>query len=197
VLWFCWNFELMKFCQHFANFRRNLLQNFGTISSPSPLPKKPREKCYLLHCANFHVCQISIIPLEMLSSADLNYFIDGMFNCVQVIWLGLCDTNRIYNAYAKFRQNFTHPLVIFFDETFTRKFRKSCTLSCQNFPETFARNLDESFVAATLVTHYVQTYIYGRFHDYSRHMTFWALYCHCKLQISLTTTGSFSILEYN
>jgi len=30
-------------------------------------------------------------------------------------------------------------------------FLKSCKLSCQNFPETFALNFDESFVAATLL----------------------------------------------
>jgi len=96
VLRFCWNFELVKFWQNFGKI-------FGEdFVSPSP-KKETWEMPYTALCKFYIFAEISIIPLEILSSADLNYFNGGMFNCVQVIWLGLCDTNE---SHVMFSQNF-------------------------------------------------------------------------------------------
>jgi len=107
----CGNFELIKFC-------RNFVKSFCNISEknrPPPPPYPPREKetremLYTALCKFDIFAKIWIIPLEILRSTKLNHFngSNSMFNCVQVIWFGLCDTNRIY-VIAKFCQNFTNP----------------------------------------------------------------------------------------
>jgi len=98
-----------------------------------------------------------------LNSADLNYFNGGMFNCLKVIWLGLLwnftvkyrnfdEILRKHNFSAKFRlrkisSKFHTSRVIFFDETFTRKFRQKVA----NFRAKIFRKLSrEIFVGATL-----------------------------------------------
>jgi len=70
-----------------------------------------------------------------------NYFDGGMFNCVQVIWLGLYNTNRI-----KCRQ-ISHVQGEIFRRNFHAKVSsKSFKLSCQNF----GKLSRVSFVTATL-----------------------------------------------
>jgi len=129
---------LLKFWAHeillkfWRNFRWNFLQYFGKFRPflpppPPPSIKNKHEKFlkkWQLHSANFKIfAEISIIPLEIWYYADLNNFNVGMFNCVQVIWLGLCDTNRI-KCFRKISSKFHSSRVIFFDQTFTRKFHR-------------------------------------------------------------------------
>jgi len=92
-----WAHEILPKC--WRKFRRNG-ENLGIILEKyrHPLPHKKRNVRIFIYCAVqiLHSCRnLDKIPLEILISADLNYFNGGMFNCLQVIWLGLCDTNRV------------------------------------------------------------------------------------------------------
>jgi len=120
VLQFCWNFELIQFCQ---NYGETFSETFGNISGkscpPSP-PKKTWEFSYTALCKIYIFATNLIITLEILSSADLNYFIGGMRNCVQVIWLGLPSMwykSHVYNVFPKILSKF-HPECVKFWRNF-------------------------------------------------------------------------------
>jgi len=90
-----------------------------------------------------------MIPLEILSSADLNFFNGGMFNCVQVMWLGLCDKNRIL-SFRKISSKFHTSRVKFVNETFTRKFSQKAS----NFPpKIFRKFLRQILTKVSLPQH--------------------------------------------
>jgi len=86
LLWFFLKFWAHKILPKFwRNFWRNFLQYFGKISSPLPLPQKKKKKkekiFYTALCKIYILAKILIIPLEILSSANSNYFNGGMFIC--------------------------------------------------------------------------------------------------------------------
>jgi len=146
VLRFCGNFELIKFCH---NFGETFGKTFGYISGkfrlPLPPPKKKHlwEILYSALCTFYIFVQISIIPLEILYSADLNYYVQLYFQ--------LCASNMIrpmwYKSHIMFSQNFVKislSRVIFFlgDETFTRKFRQKV----ENFRANIFRKLSREIL---------------------------------------------------
>jgi len=87
VLWFFWNFELMKFCQNFGEtFGEAFGKFWESFVAPSSPPKKHVRNSIYCTVQNLLFAEIVIIPLDILSSADLSYFNLGMFNFVQVMW---------------------------------------------------------------------------------------------------------------
>jgi len=63
-----------------AKFSAIIRENFVSILPP---PKKKKWNIlYTALCIFYIFDEISIIPLEILSSAHLNYFNGGMLNCV-------------------------------------------------------------------------------------------------------------------
>jgi len=93
VLRLCWNFQLMKFCQ---NFGEMFGETFEEFRPPLPTPKKRNVRIFIL-CAvqTLHFCRNFDNTIGKFEFHGLILFNGGMFNCVQVIQLGLCDTNRI------------------------------------------------------------------------------------------------------
>jgi len=76
VLRFCWNFGVHEILPKFWwNFRRHFQLYFKKISFPLPPPKKKKtwEIWYTALCKFYILVEILIIPLKLLSSADLNY----------------------------------------------------------------------------------------------------------------------------
>jgi len=93
-----------------------------------PPKKKPREIIYTALCKIYIFAEILILPSEILSSADMNYFNVGILNFVQ-----LPNVIRPIAAYVKemisFVMKFSSEMPKFWffiniDETFRRKFRQ-------------------------------------------------------------------------
>jgi len=77
VLFKFWAHEILTKC--WRNFRWNFRQYFGKISFPSPPPPKRNVRNFIYCC-----------------SVQILYFYRKFDNTIgNLIWLGLCDTNRI------------------------------------------------------------------------------------------------------